>query len=380
MAKSRHICVIPAYPLENVQLLKDRILIPYVYYRHFGGSMTIVTQKAEEYPYLSYLEGVQLHILPSGESQSHMMAAIQYVNEHHAEMDLLFLFGARLEYVELAARYKSLRPDGLIYLKLDINVGWANALPLDHAPYSAFLDSCDIISCEARRLQQFLCQKWRRPVAYIPNGLYYPLYPSMAETTYADKENLILTVGRIGSAQKNSHILLYAYALSYLHFTTPWELVMIGPVTPEFQAIYHAFCQELPEIAPHVHLPGVITDKALLHSYYRRAKIFALTSQMEGGCPNVYAEAAGFGCTILTTNIDSAPDMTDGERTGRIVMNLESIPDYAKALSALCADQPYLERNFTAIREYIHHCFDYECIVQRLHLIVESAARKKEDS
>lgn len=380
MMKSRHICVIPAYPLENVQLLKDRILIPYVYYRHFGDSMTIITQKKEEYPYLSYLEGARLQILPVTESQSHMDAAIQYVAEHYAEIDLLFLFGARLEYVELAALYKSLRPDGLIYLKLDINAGWANALPLDYAPYRAFLDSCDIVSCEARRLQHFLCQKWQRAIAYIPNGLYYPLYPAMAETTYADKENLILTVGRIGSAQKNSHILLYAYALSYLQFTTPWDLVMIGSVTPEFQEIYDVFCQEFPEIAPHVHLPGVITDKALLHSYYRRAKIFALTSQMEGGCPNVYAEAAGFGCTILTTNIDSAPDMTDGERVGRVVTNLESIPDYAKALSALCADQPYLKHNFTAIREYIRHYFDYESIVQRLHLFIESAACQKEDS
>lgn len=380
MLRSSHICVIPAYPLENVQLLKDRILIPYVYYRHFGDSMTIVTQKAGEYPYLSYLEGAQLHILPDGGAQSHMDAAIHYVKEHYADIDLLFLFGARLEYAELAAQYKALRPDGLIYLKLDINVGWANALPLDYAPYAAFLDSCDVISCEARRLQRFLCQKWQRAIAYIPNGLYYPLYPSMPETTYADKENLILTVGRIGSAQKNSHILLYAYALSYLHFTSPWDLVMIGSVTPEFQEIYRVFCQEFPEIATHVHLPGVITDKALLHSYYRRAKIFALTSQMEGGCPNVYAEAAGFGCTILTTDIDSAQDMTDGERVGRIVTNLESIPDYAKALSALCADQPYLEHNFTAIREYIRHYFDYECIVQRLRLIMESAARKREDS
>ena len=50
--KRCNICVIPAYPLENVQLLKDRIVIPYVCYKHFGSSMTIVTQKNGEYPYL----------------------------------------------------------------------------------------------------------------------------------------------------------------------------------------------------------------------------------------------------------------------------------------------------------------------------------------
>ncbi|RKI82908.1 glycosyltransferase [bacterium 0.1xD8-71] len=376
--KKYNICVIPAYPLENVQLLKDRVLVPYACYRHFGESLTIVTQAVEEYPYLTYLEGAQLHSLPCSESLSHMEAAIAYVSDHYKEIDLLCLFGARLEYTQLALQYKALRPEGILYLKLDINSGWANALPLDHEPYAAFLDSCDIISCEARRLQQLLCQKWRKIIEYIPNGIYYPFYPTIENTTYGDKENLILTVGRIGSVQKNSHVLLYAYALAYLHFTTPWDLVMIGSVTPEFQEIYDVFCREFPAIAPHVHLTGSITDKTQLHTYYRRAKIFALTSQMEGGSPNVYAEAAGFGCTILTTDIDCAQDMTDQERLGRIVKDPDDIHAYAQALSALCADQVYLEHNFTAVRDYIRHYFDYDHIARRLGLLIEYTATEKE--
>ncbi len=372
------ICVVPAYPLENVQLLKDRVLIPYVYYRQFGASMTIITQQKEEYPYLASLPGAQLHILPCRNAASHMEAAVNYVTAHHSEIDLLFLFGARLEYMDLAACYKAHRPDGIIYLKLDMNSGWANALPLDFEPYAAFLRSCDIISCECRRLQQLISQKWRRPVEYIPNGLYYPLYPAMRDTAYADKENIILTVGRLGSAQKNSHVLLYAYALSFLQLKTTWELIMIGSVTPEFREIYDVFCREFPEIAPHVRLTGIITDKALLHSYYRRAKIFALTSEMEGGCPNVYAEAAGFGCTILTTDIDCAQDMTDHGRLGRIVKTFGDIPAYANALSSLCADQAYLESNFDAVRKYIRNCFDYEHIVKRLRLLIDCAALEKD--
>lgn len=378
--KINDICIVPAYPLENVQLLKDRILIPYVYSRHLGGSVTIITKKNGEYPYLECLPGLHLHFLSCPEPLSHMDAAIKYVITHAQEIPILFLFGARLEYMELAAQYKSLRPDGIIYLKLDMNSGWANALPMDEKFYAGFLRSCDIISCEVRCLQRFLSLKWRRKIAYIPNGVFYPLYPSMPSTTYADKENLILTVGRIGSIQKNSHVLLYAYALAYLQFTTPWKLVMIGSVTPEFQEIYNAFCHEFPEIAPYVHLTGNIDDKTVLHDYYRKAKIFALTSQMEGGSPNVYAEAAGFGCTILTTAIDCAQDMTDNERLGRIVTDYDDIPAYAKALSALCADESYLENNFTAIREYVRQHFDYEYIARRLGLLIESAAMEKEYS
>ena len=102
-------CMIPAYPLENVQLLKDRVIFPYVCYRTFGESLRLVTKCTEDYPYLSYLEGVDLIPLP--EDQPHMEAAVRYMSEHAEEIDLLFLFGARGEYMKLARTYKSLRPD-----------------------------------------------------------------------------------------------------------------------------------------------------------------------------------------------------------------------------------------------------------------------------
>lgn len=363
-----NICVIPAYPLENVQLIKDRIMIPYVCYRHFGSSMTIVTQKNGEYPYLDYFEGITLYLLPCSEEITHMQAAVRYVEANFKDIDMLFLFGARLEYVELAHTYKALNPDGIIYLKLDANSGWMNALPLEDENYSKFLAQADIISCEARKLQRFVYSKWKRRIEYIPNGIYYPFYPAMRESRYGEKENIILTVGRIGSSQKNSHVLLYAFAMAFPYFKEKWELVMVGSVTPEFQEIYNAFCAEFPEIANHIQLPGQINDRELLCAYYRRAKIFALTSYMEGG-PNVFTEAAGFGCTIITTKVDAARDITDNGRLGRVVYTFDDIPAYAKALTGLCADQPYLERNFYDIRRYVEEYFDYDRIAERLHML-----------
>ncbi len=368
--KRCNICVIPAYPLENVQLLKDRIVIPYVCYKHFGSSMTIVTQKNGEYPYLDYFQGISLVFLPCSE-KSHMQAAEQYVEQNYADIDMLFLFGARLEYIEIARIYKSLNPAGIIYLKLDANAGWMNALPLEDETYADFLYGADIVSCESRRLQSFLIKKWKRRIEYVPNGVYYPFYPSMCMCRYEEKENLILTVGRIGSAQKNSHVLLYAYAMAFPFFKENWKLVMVGSITPEFQELYDAFCKEFPEISAHIRLTGQINDRERLCSYYRKAKIFALTSQMEGGCPNVFVEAAGHGCTVITTNIDAAPDMTDNGRLGRIVDDFKDIPTYARALSGLCEDKAYLERNFYDMRTYIEEYFNDDHIAERLHILFE---------
>lgn len=368
--KRCNICVIPAYPLENVQLIKDRIIIPYVCYRHFGSSMVIVSQKNGEYPYLDFFQGISLYYLPCSE-RTHLQEAEQYVERNHAEIDMLCLFGARLEYIELAHIYKTLNPGGVIYLKLDANSGWMNALPLKDEKYADFLYKADIISCESRRLQNFLYQKWKRRIEYVPNGIYFPFYPSMQACSYEEKENMILTVGRIGSAQKDSHVLLYAFALSFPYFKENWELVMVGSVTSEFQKLYDTFRREFPEIAEHIQLPGQITDRSRLCAYYRKAKIFALTSQMEGGLPNVYAEAAGHGCTVITTNIDAAADMTDEGRIGKIVDTFGDIPAYAKALSGLCADKEYLERNFYNVRKYIDEYFNYDRVAERLHILFE---------
>lgn len=369
--KRCNICVIPAYPLENTQLMKDRIVIPYVCYRHFGSSMIILTEKNGEYPYLDYFEGVTLYLLPCSENLPHMQAAIQYVAQNYRDIDILFLFGPRLEYIELAHVYKELNPAGIIYLKLDANSGWVNALPLEEKNYAHFLEMTDIISCESRKLQRFIYEKWRRRIEYIPNGIYNDFYPAMAKCRYEEKENMILTVGRIGSSQKNSHVLLYAYAMCFPYLQENWELVMVGSVTLEFQQIFDAFCREFPEIARYIRLTGQIQDREQLCDYYRKAKIFALTSYMEGGCPNVFAEAAGFGCTVITTNIDAAADVTDDGRVGRVVETLSDIPAYADALSKLCADRDFLEDNFYEIRKYVQEYFDYDRIVERLHMLFD---------
>lgn len=367
--KRCNICVIPAYPLENVQLMKDRIMIPYVCYRHFGSSMTIVTQKKGEYPYLDYFDGITLGFLPCEDGMTHMQMAAQYVAMNYEEIDLLFLFGPRLEYIKLAQLFKALKPDGIIYLKLDANSGWTNALPLMDEDYSNFLGMIDIISCESRKLQRFIYSKWRRRIEYIPNGIYYPFYPSMIDAGYEEKENIILTVGRIGSYQKNSHVLLYAFAMSFPYFKEPWDLVMVGSVTSEFQDIYNNFCNKFPEIAKHIRLTGQISDREELCTYYRKAKIFALTSHMEGGAPNVFAEAAGFGCTVITTDIDAASDITDNGRLGKVVNTFSDVSAYSGALSELCADQTYLERNFYDMRKYVEEYYDYDRIVERLHIL-----------
>lgn len=371
MEKKYNMFVIPAVPLQNVQILKDRIVIPYVCYKHFGKSLTILTKKKEEYPYASFLKGAVIQELDCDTEQDHMTACVEYVFQNSWKVDVLFLFGAYIQYIPLVYLYKQLRPDGIIYLKLDANSSWVNAFPMDNPEYKRFIYSCDIVSCEAVKLQRLLCKKWRRRVEYIPNGIYFPLYERQQSTVeYSKKENVILTVGRLGSAQKNTEMLVLAFALACRELKDRWTLSLVGSVTDEFKDWLFEFESKNPQLSGFISLEGRIDNKDALYSQYKKAKVFALTSVLEGGSPNVYAEAAYFGCTVVTTDIDAASDMTDGGRIGEIVPQ-GNTAEYAKALVRLCNDEERLYQESVLIRQYIKDFFDYDKIAERLKLLVQ---------
>lgn len=155
---------------------------------------------------------------------------------------------------------------------------------------------------------------------------------------------------------------------------------MVGSVTPEFQADYEDFCKRFPSLAPHVRLTGNIADKQELYRYYRKAKIFALSSRGEGGSPNVFSEAAVFGCSVITTGVDAAADMTDHGRVGRISPDIEDFEGYAKELTTLCNDPDYLARNFHQMRTYIKEYFDYDRLASRLRMLIELQLLKRRPS
>jgi hypothetical protein len=67
----------------------------------------------------------------------------------------------------------------------------------------------------------------------------------------------------------------------------------ISEIDPELRA---ALCARQDAVLERVAFTGAITDKAELYSEYAKAKIFALTSTLEGVTPNVYAEALFHGC------------------------------------------------------------------------------------
>lgn len=291
----------------NQTLLKDCGIIPYLLYKNHGFHSVMVGSEVEgeTYPYLEkYVRGLEMDFLPDKTLQT----KIAYMNAHAADIDLLILYGAYPVYIPIVDFYRQVRPDGKIYLATDMNIGWGSRITHNHPDYKRFIKSCDVVAASCRSVQKYLSAKWRVPIELIRNGWYN--FPQVSfDNLFKQKENIILTVGRIGTDQKRNEDTLAAFA-KVADDLPDWKLRLVGTIEENFKPYMENFFAEYPNLRERVIFTGLIEDKTALMEEYKRAKIFCLTSTFEG-FPNVVAEALFAGDFIIFSNFDAALEATD---------------------------------------------------------------------
>ncbi len=226
-----------------------------------------------------------------------------------------------------------------------------------------FMDRCDVIATSCHSMQKHLNEKWPWKIEYIPNG-YYGFKGHQEEPAFQEKENIILNVGRLGTEQKATEVLLEAFA-KIADKVPGWRLHLAGSVEDRFQTYIKEYFLRYPELSERVCFIGAITDREKLSEEYRTDKIFALTSTLEGGTPNVIAEALHAGCAIAVTKIDAFEDATDYGRCGRSAQ-IGDVDGFAEILYQLCTDED-LEQLSRHAYEYSRTDFDMEKIVARVN-------------
>lgn len=350
---------------NNQQLLKDCGLVPYLLQKNHGFHSVMVGVKVDEsYPYLEqYVRGLELDFLP----EDTLQARINYVDSHAGDIDLLILYGAYPIYIPLVAHYKKIRPDGKIYLATDMNIAWADRIPHESTDYKNFLHACNVVAASCRATQKYLSVKWSVPVDLIRNG-WYNFYGVKFDNLFAQKDNVILTVGRIGSNQKQNQILLEAFA-KVADDLPDWNVRLVGNVDENFKPYIEKFFATNPNLRGRVTFTGLIADKATLLDEYKRAKIFCLTSNFEGGTPNVVAEALFNGCFTIASSFDAAGDMTDDNRCGK-VFPIGNVDALAKIFREICTDKKILHDGGQRAANYAREQFDAEKIVARLNYLL----------
>ena len=123
-----------------------------------------------------------------------------------------------------------------------------------------------------------------------------------------ERDNIILAVGRVDYLKGYDRLINI-----YSKLSTDWKLIIVGEGNQR---------KNIESLISELNLEGrVILEgrKNNIEEYYARAKIFALSSRMEG-FPNVLAEAMGHGCACIAFDCLTGPrDIIDDGINGYLV-------------------------------------------------------------
>ncbi len=350
---------------KNVELMKDKGLVGYMLGKEIGAQPTMYyCSKTDNYTYLSELDGLELLYLDTQVDEADPYYA--FLIQNYRQMDILILHGMYDETIAYLDAYRKLRPDGKVYCGLDMNKQWMEKIDWESQAVKNFAKQCDIIATSCTRLRDALNRNAKVPFTcrYLPNGFYNAGIDVVADE--AIKQNTIITVGRIGTLQKNNMELMRGFA-KIAHLLPEWKLKFIGPIEESFRATIDTYYASNPHLKEQVIFTGPITDKDTLYGEYAKAKIFALTSLAEGGTPNVYAEALHHGCMFITSSIDAADDITHFGALGS-TYKLGDIEQLAQTLLTLCkkADASHYQKHIESATTYAKKHFDWETNARKL--------------
>jgi glycosyltransferase involved in cell wall biosynthesis len=344
---------------KNFHLVKDVGQLPYFMHKTEGYDAVLISYKNnEEYPYLNKeVKGLKLTFIPDkGRLFYFELGILSYLWSFSKSINVLNLFHFKKDHLLYLLIYKTLNPKGKAYIKLDMDI-------LFFKDYNAFLYSkyslknyllkgitkwmfklTDVFSVETEEARSYLEKVYpelEQKLICIPNGvdnLY--LKEEIQLRSWEEKEDIIITVGRIGTYQKNTELFLEALKEVELN---NWKVYILGPFELPFQTYIDTYFKLNPQLRDKVIFTGNIIDRKELFEWYNRAKIFCLTSRFEG-FPITFPEALYFGNHIISTPVSSALQITNYSQFGKVVK--AETKDFAAAI------QEGIEEGFLTSKRY----------------------------
>ncbi len=133
------------------------------------------------------------------------------------------------------------------------------------------------------------------------------------------KENIVITVGRLGDWHKHNELLVEAIERFPEDIKKTWKVYFVGPLTQEFNEYINEKMNNDKLLNEIICLKGPVIDRMQLYKLYARSKIFVLTSRSESfGIAAI--ESMYFGCyPILTDYGTVVKDITNNGEYGDIV-------------------------------------------------------------
>lgn len=370
-------------------------MLPSYFHRifNFNGKILTYRKRNDEYPYLKkYCKGLKLEFIKKSNRFSKICEknVVKYLFFNAKKIDILNLIHPHEDNIIYGVVYKLFNKNGFIYLKMDVNEAFKKRLKyrcshimartqnngirsflsfiIKKKIYLKFLDIIDLISFESKESVEYFktkYPKYREKIIYVPNGIddISIKEAGLQRISFKEKENIILTVGRIGAEIKSNETLLNAIA--DIKNLKNWKIILIGPIEKKFKKYLFKFFKENPNLKDRIYFIGEITDREKLFEYYQKSKIFCLTSKNES-FGIVLVEAAYFGNYIVCSNFPAARDITLNGDIGSLFSPGNS-KELAKILQDLINNEKRMEDNYLTIQEFTKKNYSWSMIVQNLY-------------
>jgi glycosyltransferase involved in cell wall biosynthesis len=374
---------------ENVHLTKDLGQIPFFLNHNYNYDSSIVCYKNnKEYSNLNgEVKGLRLEFIENkGRFIFLEKSVLSYLKKNSRNIDVLNLYiFSKFSFV-YGIYYKILNPKGFLFLKLDgYNETFKEGNKIKHSTNliknlffkyleNIFLKKVDLITIENSLGEKLVQQKFPQiagKIMYLPvgvNDLYLIDNFKNDIKSFDQKENIFLTVGRIGEKIKNNEMMLRA--LSQINLKD-WKMVFVGAINPEFQVFYNEWIKSFPDLKEKLIFIGEIKDRKVLYEWYNKSKVFCMTSWNESFCHSI-GEALYFGNYIIgTKGIVSMYDLTDNEKYG-ITLNVDDDSAMAKKMQELIDNPNFLSNVFSNIVSYANQEFVWSKIVDKIYKRIEN--------
>lgn len=388
-----HICE----EFEYTWIGKDNGMIPIYAHNVLGFESEIVTcDLKEDLP--EDVRGVKIVKIPRWFKKMKKFAPwvmfikriplYRYICKNAKDIDVLMLFHVTKCSYWNAFFYKKFNPNGKVFIKADFNLGVyekeikkTQTKPKNLREFfrkrreikeydkrKKLVQIANLISYETREAYDKMRNSYagvstEGRTILLPNGYDDLLIEKNFKLkNYEEKENIFLTVGRLGTEEKNTEFLLKVLEKVDLK---NWKFFFIGSIESKFQKKIDDFFQRFPEKKENIIFTGIVKDRELLYEYYNRSKVFILPSKWES-FGIVMVEAMAFNNYVLTSNTCAAKDITDAEKVGEIFSIVDE-NELIEKVRKIIDGKIDLQKKEKLIDNYKNR-FKYSSIIKSLNL------------